>query len=484
MYIASSKQMMKYDRYLIDSGYTIEKLVDIASRALFKHCYKFEKNLIFCGPGNNGADGIALACRLKKIGKDVKVYQVLDATNDVFSYYLEKYEKLGGVVYKVVDLQKVIDDIKVYDNIIDGIFGFHCRMPITGEIKQLIKVINDYSKFTTAIDICSGLDSDLFCEHDDIIMANQTITFVAIKQSLLHERAIVYTGKIIVEPLVEHFLKESGMLMHVVDKTSLMGQIKPRTYDGHKGVYGKVLQITGSKSYRGAAMLSAKAALYSGSGGVCVYSNNDVLSNLVGYIPECIMLERKQPYDESVYLKYQAILLGSGLGLTAQSIDIVKHCIENSRVPIVIDGDALTILSHSMDLLKTAKVPIILTPHFKEFQRLCEDINKKNQYDKAIEFCLEHNVMMVLKGPSTLVTNGDVTYRIMSGNKAMAMPGMGDVLAGMISSFIGQGYMILDAIKIATFIHGYCGDLVSHDNYTVMPSQLIEYIPKVMKELL
>ena len=177
-------------------------------------------------------------------------------------------------------------------------------------------------------------------------------------------------------------------------------------------------------------------------------------------------------------------MIGSGLGLNEQSERYVIDTLKNVKCPLVIDGDALTIVSKHLDLLKSCSMPIILTPHHGEFKRLCFYNDELEMIEKVSQFALEYGVIVVLKGPNTIITDGNEVYRNITANKAMATAGMGDVLAGMITSFVGQGYLPKDAAILGTYLHGSCGDIIGDNSYTVIPSKLINLIPKVMHEII
>lgn len=184
------------------------------------------------------------------------------------------------------------------------------------------------------------------------------------------------------------------------------------------------------------------------------------------------------------FLKYQAILIGCGLG---QSIDSYRHVIDvfsMSHQPLVVDADALTILSSNLDLLKNQERDIILTPHMGEFRRLCEFDEHSDMLFVARNFALKHHVILVLKGPYTIVTDGQESYRIFAGNKAMASGGMGDTLAGIITSLLGQGYSGLQAAMLGVYIHGRAGDCLAKEAYTIIPSKLIDIIPQTMLQMI
>ncbi len=229
--------------------------------------------------------------------------------------------------------------------------------------------------------------------------------------------------------------------------------------------------------------MASRAAVYSGSGIVCVCSSEKVIDALSTAIPECTSLLREDSLDLNVYENRDAILIGSGLGLNEQSERYVIDTIKNTKCPLVIDGDGLTIVSNHLDLLKICSMPVILTPHYGEFKRLCSCNDELEMVEKVHRFALEYGVIVVLKGPNTIITDGKEIYRNITANKAMATAGMGDVLAGMISSFVGQGYLPKDAAILGTYLHGSCGDVIGDNSYTVIPSKLINLIPKVMHEI-
>lgn len=270
----------------------------------------------------------------------------------------------------------------------------------------------------------------------------------------------------------------------MVDEEFILPILKDRQFYGHKGTYGRVGLITGCQDYKGAALLSGKSAVYSGSGIVNVITEQQVIDSLTVFCPEATTQLRPPIFQKEDFIKYQALLIGCGLGQSLDSYRYVMDVFTLSTQPLVIDADALTILATRLDLLKNQERDIILTPHMGEFKRLCDFCEEDDILLVAKDFARQHNVILVLKGPYTMITDGQEAYRIATGNKAMASGGMGDVLAGMIVSFLGQGYSGIQAAMLGVYIHGYAGDQIARDAYTVIPSQLIQYIPRAMKELI
>lgn len=489
MYVATSKQMKNYDAKLISEGYAIETLVDKASDCLVPYCNPYNKIAIISGPGNNGADGISLAIKLSELNKEVVLYLVGDFTKASYAttFYLNiaKEKKLPTFVVtkeKMLEREKELSNVEL---IVDAIFGFGLHSNPDGIIALLITCINKIEKVpVVAVDIPTGLQCDTGIPYSNVIYANQTVTLTAWKYGFLNPLSKSYTGEVSVECLAtKDFHKELG-IAKLVDQNWVVSQVWRRSYDSHKGTYGKVLHVTGSDAYKGAALLSAKASVYSGSGMVSVYSTAEVLSNLNSSIPEATSMLREETLDYESINRYDALLVGCGLGLTKESESYIKGLLLNAMIPLVIDADALTIVAKHKELLKQYAYPIILTPHIGEFERLRPYFNESDAVDEAKSFAKEHGVILVLKGPNSIITDGDVVYRNTTGNPAMATAGMGDVLAGIMVSFVGQGYLATVAAVVATFIHGWCGDNLALEYYTAIPSKVIEEIPKVMKEII
>lgn len=488
MYVATSRQMKAYDQALLNEGYTIEELVDKASNALLPHCLGYNNIVIVCGPGNNGADGLSLGIKLHIRARNVKLYCFgnPDKFSQANNFYLDQAQEMEVDITFMdeEDMPLFIRDAKKADVVIDAMFGFGLNSEVRGVAKILIEEINNlYDTDIIAIDIPTGLNPDTGIPYGNVVCASKTITLTALKQAFLNEECHMYTGEIAVELLDAKDLRQSQGLAKLVSPAWVKYHLKPRAYYGHKGIYGKVLHLTGCNHYRGAALLAAKAAVYSGSGVVCVCSSEKVIDALATVIPECTSVLRDDKIDQTLFDGRDAILIGSGLGLSEQSEQYVIDTLNNAKCPLVIDADGLTLVAKHLDLLKECPVPVILTPHYGEFKRLCAYDDELDMIDKVDAFAREHGVIVVLKGPNTLITDGHETYRNITANKAMATAGMGDVLAGMIVSFVGQGYTCKNAAILGTYLHGGCGDVIGEDSYTVLPSKLIDLIPKIMHEI-
>lgn len=488
MKIGSSQFMKQYDEYLLNHGYQINELVDKASDCLIKHMHG-QRYCLLCGPGNNGADGLSLAIKLFLQGKQVTVYIFEDQNHlsQANRYYLDQCYALNLEVILLNEdiLDEVILHMKDCDIIVDAMFGNGLNSSPRGLYQMVIEQINQlYDQEIIAVDIPTGLNCDNGKPYQSVVCATQTITLTALKNGFLNPDSTSFTGQVIVEELDVEDVSEEVGLYQLADQKMMCSLLKERRFDGHKGDYGRALLITGCHEYKGASLLSAKSCVYSGSGVVTVMSEQAVIDALTVYCPEVTTQLRPAVMRKEDFLKYQAILIGCGLG---QSIDSYRHVIDVfsiSHQPLVVDADALTILSSNLDLLKNQERDIILTPHMGEFRRLCEFDEHSDMLFVARNFALKHHVILVLKGPYTIVTDGQESYRIFAGNKAMASGGMGDTLAGIITSLLGQGYSGLQAAMLGVYIHGRAGDCLAKEAYTIIPSKLIDVIPQTMLQMI
>lgn len=489
MYVGTSKQMKKFDQMLLDNGYCIEELVDKASDVILPYCRKYDNVVIVCGPGNNGADGISLGIKLARLHTKVSIYLLAskECLSKASKYYLELAIKEGVDIcfLKEEDIDEWLVRTNQAEAIIDAMFGFGLHSDPRNIYKTIIEEINKmFDKDVIAIDIPTGLDCDTGIPYQSAICATKTITLTALKQAFLNEECQMYTGEVVLKVLdVKNIYEEVG-LAELVSPSWIKYHLKPREYYGHKGDYGRIMLITGCDHYRGAALLSSRAAVLSGSGVVCVCSSEEVIRALSVMTPECTSLLRPHKIESGMCNQYDAILIGSGLGLSLEAYQYVQDVLQNATVPIIIDGDALTIIAENKDLLLETKAPVILTPHFGEFKRLVPYVDTNEMVDLARTFAKKYNVVLVLKGPNTIITDGKDMYRNTTANKTMAVAGMGDVLAGMITSFVGQGYSLKNAAIIATYLHGRCGDVIAKSSYTTLPSRMVELIPEQMHIIL
>ena len=485
MFVGSQQQLKNYDAYLLAHGYTIEQLIYYASDCLLPHFKDYHNVAIMVGPGNNGADGLSLALKLSQDHVKVTIFYIgdLDRFSPGNQHYFQMCEDANLEMILVDDdvITMLSECINDYDVIADSFFGFGLNSAPRGMYKTVIDTINTYYlNEIIAIDIPTGLDCNSGKPYASVLFASQTICLSALKQGFLNPESRMVTGIVKVEELaIDNPFMEAG-LYEIYEQMQASKELKDRKFDGYKQSYGVDLIIAGSKQYRGAPILCAKGAAYSGAGIVKLMSDESVIDRLPEILPELIGLNRLEHLSKEDFMGYQAIAIGPGLSLAASSKQLVADVLKNSTAPLVIDADALTILSEHLEYLENQDRAIVLTPHLGEYKRLCHEDTIEDPMMSIQSFAKKYHVIVVLKGPYTMVSDGVNSYRIASGNPAMAVGGMGDTLTGMITAMLGQGYEPLTAVRLAVFIHGMAGDLVARNAYTVMPEKLSENIPSAM----
>lgn len=267
----------------------------------------------------------------------------------------------------------------------------------------------------------------------------------------------------------------------------IIDSFKEREIDGHKGDYGRVLVIAGSEGFTGAAYLTTEAAVRSGAGLVTLCTHKNIQHIMSIKLTEAMTINFEQTDKiNNIVAKSNVIAFGPGMGNEQLTFDILKEIILKSDCPLVIDADGLNVLQQNLEVLEYKNNSIILTPHLAEMARLTnltiEEI-KNNKLRIAKEFAKIHNVILLLKGFNTIITDGKNTYINTTGSSAMASGGMGDTLTGIIASLIAQGYEPLKATYLAAYIHGFCGDELSEDMFSVTATDLIEFLPYGIKSI-
>ena len=261
---------------------------------------------------------------------------------------------------------------------------------------------------------------------------------------------------------------------------------------GHKGSFGKILLLCGSRGYTGAAYLSAMGALRSGAGltflGVpeCIYGIEAVKLNepVVFPLPDCDGMIGITGVDDVLERlpKMDAVLIGCGLGIGPATEHLVRSVLEHAKCPVVVDADGITLLKTHMDILRGRKYPTILTPHDGEFIRIGGTIGE-DRMASAAYFSREWNCILLLKGHRTCITDGRIHFRNTTGNPGMGVGGSGDVLAGIIVSLLGQGIAPLEAAACGAWLHGAAGDLCADElgQYSMLPTDMLNALPRLLK---
>ncbi|MDD6483520.1 MAG: NAD(P)H-hydrate dehydratase [Clostridiales bacterium] len=458
---------------------------------------------IFCGKGNNGGDGLAIARQLINRGVNVTVYLVCG--NDYKGDALVNYEiikNMGADIRDAAECENIGCEIRSYDIVIDAIFGTGIHGEISDPAAKVIDEINKNARYVMSVDIPSGLNADTGEICGVCIRADKTVTFAAYKVGMFMYPGADCTGKITVSDIsIPRTIADGDRYgINVTDKELVRKIFPKRKNNSQKGDYGKLLIIAGSAGMSGAAYLCAQAALVSGSGLVTLAVPDCINTALESKTTEVMTLplESQEGHlsQKSVGKilekaeKCDAVLIGPGLGVSGDVMQIIEQVLNYSSVPVIIDADAINSISKNPNLIKNCACDLVFTPHAVEMSRLTGlDLSyiESNRLDVSSEFAQENGAAVILKGHHTIVTAADgVQYINNTGNPGLASGGSGDVLAGIVASLVPRCADTAKAAAAAVYIHGMAGDIAAqkYGMESVCATKLLECIPEALKEIL
>ena len=444
---------------------------------------------IFCGMGNNGGDGLAIARMLISGGySSVSVFVVKHSQKGSPDFLVnqERLAKLNSIRY--IETEDQITAINKNVVVVDAIFGSGLSRPVEGIAASVIKAINTSGALCYAVDIPSGLYCDKLNEPGDVIIESTcTYTFHAPKLAFLWADNAKYVSQFEVLDIGLSMDYESQLEVpnEYVDDALVAGLFCKRGKFSHKGTYGHALISAGSYGKMGAAVLSVGAALKSGAGLVSTHISRCGYAVMQTANPEA-MVEADMAETELTQLtgldKYSAIGIGPGIGQSEKTANFLEVMLRGYRKPMVLDADALNIISGLNYLKEHIPLGSVLTPHPGEFKRLVGDWSDDMvKIQRQLDFSTQHQVVIVLKGANTSITTAEgKVYYNSSGNPGMAKGGSGDVLTGVITALLAQGYSSEHAAIIGVFIHGRAGDIAAEVlGQTGMTARdIIQFLPE------
>lgn len=498
MKIFNTEQIRKWDEYTITNEPIAS--IDLMERAaktcfdwLIDNHYKNRSFSIFCSKGNNGGDGLALARMLSYTGHKVSVF-ILEfgyiGTNDFQTNLARLHETDANIIF--ISSKENIRDIRENDVIIDAILGSGLNRALDGLTKEVVEHLNQSGNEIIAIDISTGLFVDQSAGNGTVIRATHTLSFQCYKLAFLIKENQQFVGQlhILNIGLHEQYLNNTNSEYTLVDAALARQLIRPRKKFSHKGDYGHGALIVGSTGLMGAATLCAKSFMRSGAGKLTCHipaAGNAIMQISV---PEAMSkIEKGEDHISSVSSleKYDAVGIGPGINLHDSHVQLLANVFKDFRKPMVIDADALNILSRAPEQLKHVPPFSILTPHTREFERLFgEQESDFTRIETALTKAKELKVIVVLKGPHTFIaTPGGMGYFNNSGNPGMATGGTGDVLTGLITGLLCQGYPPDHAAILGVYVHGLAGDLAafSYSQQAMIASDVIDQLGEAFKAL-
>lgn len=507
MKILSSEEIRKADAYAIE--HEPVKSTDLMERAA-KACVnwlinstllkeKKNKITVVCGLGNNGGDGLAIARLLakKKFKVDVFIIRYSEKCSKDFLINEKRLKKTSKVkIHNITSVEnsKTSADYNQSSVVVDCIFGSGLNKSIEGLAADVIKHINKSKCIVVSIDAPSGLFSEEN-SHDAnniIVRANHTLVFQTPKLSFMFPENEKYVGdfSVLNIGLDEKFISSLSSEKYFITDADARKIFKPRNKFAHKGTFGHSLIVAGSYGKIGACVLASRACLSSGAGLVTAHIPKCGYEILQTTNPE-VMIETDSSANiisENIrFDKYNAVGIGPGIGTEKATQNVLKILIQNSAVPIVLDADALNILSENKTWVSFLPQNSILTPHPGEFKRLIGDAeNDYKRLQMQKDFSIRYNIYVILKGAHSCITcpDGEVYFNS-TGNPGMATAGSGDVLTGIITGFLAQGYDSKQSSILGVYLHGLAGDIAAENfsEESLIARNIIEFLPDAFKKI-
>lgn len=458
------------------------------------------KYVIFCGKGNNGGDGLVMARHLANMDADVRVRLFSEEMKGDAAVNLAAARKMG------IDIRPLSDDLKAEssevrhaDAVIDAIFGTGLASEVGRPYSAVIELINANARRVLAVDMPSGVDSDKGRIMGAAVRADITATFGLPKRGLYMYPGAQLAGAVrVIDISIPAGAVEGSDIPARLLTRSVMRLLPERKPDSNKGTYGHLFILAGSVGKTGAGVMAAQAASRAGAGLVTVgvpESLNDIFEEK---LTEEMTLPLPETTGRSLSSKAidkilenlngkTALAIGPGISVDQDTARLVAELLPKVKIPVLIDADGLNILSINDEPLKETKAPVVLTPHPGEMGRLLGVLAREVQADRpkaAVELAEQYGVTVVLKGARTLIARPDGRFYVNpTGNAGMATGGTGDVLSGIIGSFMAQGLDVTDASMLGVYVHGVSGDIAACEKGQagLIAGDLVKALPESLK---
>jgi len=510
MKVVTAEEMRVIDRRTIE-GYSIPGSVlmeraGLAVAARIKEAFSPRKVIIIAGSGNNGGDGLVVARNLYNEGWDVKVFLTAkpeDLKGDALLQYRIAV-KFGLKIYPINEfLTNYSSLITRHCILVDALLGTGISKKVTGLLSEVISYLNRSNVPIISVDIPSGISSDNGQIMGEAVRADYTVTFGLPKRGHLLYPGAQHSGKLFIEDIgfPKELLNSEKLHIELLTKDKVSPLIPQRPRYSHKGNYGHVLIIAGSKGKTGAAIMAAKACLRSGAGLVTLGIPKSLADVFQSRVTEEMILALPDKGDGTLSQRASRVILnflnerattlaiGPGIGISSDTKKLMEILIKTSTTPMLIDADGINSLKGERAIFSKLKAPIILTPHPGEMARLLgkqkgvsvktQDI-ERNRINVPFSFAKETGTYLVLKGVPTIIAGPDgMAYINSTGNPGMASAGTGDVLTGMISAFLSQGLSPIHASILGVYMHGFAGDSAAAEKgeHPLIATDIIEKIP-------
>lgn len=476
----------------------MERAASAVSCEIISRFLPSQRIVVIAGPGNNGGDALAVARQLIEQGYrrvEIFLFNVTGKLSHDCDEECKRLMAMEGVDFTEVTHAFNPPYLGKNDVVVDGLFGAGLNKPLQGGFVAVARYINESGAFVISIDLPSGL----YCEWNsqinlrDVVHANLTLSFQLPKLSFFFAENYPVLGewKLLDIDLDEGKIGKMKSDYIVIDERNLKPLLRNREPFTGKRDYGSALLFAGSTGMTGAAVLAAMATMKSGAGLVTVHGARRGMQIVQSAVPESMYEpDRNDHYitDMTVHHNHQAVGVGPGIGTQEATIEALRKLLQTCTSPLLLDADALNCIAARPELLSLIPAKTIITPHIGEFDRLFgEQKNSEERLKTAVAMARKYNINIVLKGHYTAVVRptGRVYFN-MTGNAGMATAGAGDVLTGMITAFLAQGYNPEYAVLIGVYIHGLAGDMAAEElgEFGLTASDIARYAGRAIRKTL
>jgi NAD(P)H-hydrate epimerase len=503
MKIFTTEQIREIDRKTIEnegiqSLQLIERVAEGVTCEVISRLRANMRIAIFAGPGNNGADALAVARMLCEQGYKPEVFLFNiggERLSDDCQKCKEKLlEAAPDVDFTEVTKQFNRPHLSAQYIVVDGLFGIGLREPLNGGFRELVKYIQDSGAVVVAIDVPSGLFGDWNpnAVHRNMMHAHVTLSvqFPHLAFFMPENAEIVGEWKVMDIGLSANEIRRAAAPFYMIERQDVRRFLRPRPDFCSKADFGSTLLVAGSYGMMGAAILAARGALRAGAGKVTVYAPRCGYDAVQTAVPEAMFTAANSDIsisDIKLRNDYSSIAIGPGIGTSDATINALETFLKSQKTPVLVDADALNCIARRQSLLHLLPVLSVITPHAGEFDRIFgPQPSAEARLIKAIEMARYHNILIVLKGHYTTIIRPDgKLYFNSSGNAAMATPGSGDVLTGVIAALMAQGYRPEVAALAGVYIHGVAGDMAAEaeGSYGVTAGDIAANIGRAIKHI-
>ncbi len=513
MRLLTSQEMKLVEQYAANFGLSYQRMMENAGSACVRNIRNIvEQNdkvvkrnvAIICGEGNNGGDGFVIARKFDENGYNAVVILAAGYPKSQEATYMYKLviDSAIPTIWYDADKAKALQTIQKADIVVDAVYGFGFHGNISENMVPLFDEMTSSPGIKFAVDVPSGVYCDSGYHDPHSFCADYTIAISALKPAHVLHPSCECCGDIIIANIriPEESYKVVEDSLFTCSKAEIKNLFPVRHSTSNKGAFGHVLCICGSRTMAGAPVLTAMSALRSGVGLVTLAFPESIYIPVATKLTESLLMPLKEneqgtlsSYCVETILssldKYDAIVIGPGLGVNEDTKNVLCAVLENAKVPVLVDADGINIIAQDISILQRAKSKVILTPHPKEMSRLITapvDIVQSDRTGCARIFSQKTGAYVVLKGSNTVVAQPESrrAYVNASGNNGLSKGGSGDVLAGLIGGILAQGVPVMDALVMGVYVHGYTADLLAEKTSKIgmLPTDVINELPLCFKE--